>query len=218
MQADSPSPPPPPREKEGPPWLKLAVAGGLALVLLCGIGGGLVGILAWNASDSPQEEPSLAAGSSEESVEEAQEPEPSPEPEAEAEAEEEKAEEIEVIQTRKPKKSPKKRAAPKLSKQRAQSEQGASTPARKPARQNRTPPAQPVLAQGDFSVRFMLPRMEGKIICGDGQNIDFVESVTVKFTDQQACRIQTDEARGAYIARAKATVRCTDMGGEISCK
>jgi hypothetical protein len=194
------------------PWLKIAIAGGLALVLLCGLGSGLLGIYAWKSADSQL--PGAVDVPSQQAEEAAAGKNPVPEPEVEPEMPEEieEPEEIEVIKTRKPK--PAKKSKP-VKKSVGAARRSAPSTRTKRSGQPATNPA-PQAQQG-FSIRFMMPRMEGKIICGDGQSIEFVESVTMKFTDQQACRIQTDEARGAYIARAKATVRCSTLGEEISC-
>ena len=70
----------------------------------------------------------------------------------------------------------------------------------------------------DFRVQFKLPQLEGKIVCGDGQSVDFIQSVTMRFRSQQVCRIETKKARGIYVASAEKSVVCSVSNGGINCQ
>jgi len=70
-----------------------------------------------------------------------------------------------------------------------------------------------------FAIRFMLPRLEGKIRCGDGQTVEFVGGITMKFTSQQACIIETlNGARGGVAVSEKRTFTCAAGEGSVQCQ
>ena len=84
-----------------------------------------------------------------------------------------------------------------------------------PVRNN--PSNQIVSGRNKFDVLFKLPQLEGKISCGDGQDVEFSQSISLSFTSQTACRIESDGAKGVFVANQKQIVECVDIGGKIRC-
>ena len=104
----------------------------------------------------------------------------------------------------------------------AQSSQNKNTPQRNSqSSQDTTSPkprtTQTILNGNKFDVLFKLPQLEGKMVCGDGQNVEFSQSISLSFSSSTVCRIEVDGAKGVFIANQKQIVECVDVGGRIQC-
>ena len=47
--------------------------------------------------------------------------------------------------------------------------------------------------------------------------LEFSQSISLSFTSQTACRIESDGAKGVFVANQKQIVECVDIGGKIRC-
>ncbi|MBM73925.1 MAG: hypothetical protein CMK59_00885 [Proteobacteria bacterium] len=75
-----------------------------------------------------------------------------------------------------------------------------------------------VEGSSSFRIQFRLPQLEGKITCGDGQSVDFIQSITMSFRSQQVCRIEANGVTAIYTASSEKIVNCRINNGGLICQ
>ncbi|HND34724.1 MAG TPA: hypothetical protein PLA94_32195, partial [Myxococcota bacterium] len=78
------------------------------------------------------------------------------------------------------------------------------------------PAPAPAPSGGPFQVRFSSAN-KAKVMCGDGQQAEFVGATTLSFELRTSCRVKVGNAMTAFPVGKTASVTCTEADGNLTC-